>query len=53
MSPIKHILVVVDPMGGERQSAVDKTMIFGAEPATQLLQNTAGSRYCRRHRQTG
>jgi hypothetical protein len=26
MSPIKHILVVVDPMGGERQSAVDKAM---------------------------
>jgi universal stress protein E len=28
MNPIKHILAVVDPMGGERQSAVDKAMIL-------------------------
>jgi universal stress protein E len=29
MSPIQHILVVVNPTGGERQSAVDKAMILG------------------------
>jgi universal stress protein E len=28
MSPIKHILVVVDPTGGERQAAVDKALIL-------------------------
>lgn len=28
MTPIKHILVVVDPIGGEQQSAVDKAMIL-------------------------
>ncbi len=28
MNPIKHILVVVDPTTGERQSAVDKAMIL-------------------------
>ena len=28
MNPIQHLLVVVDPMGDERQSAVDKAMIL-------------------------
>lgn len=39
MSPIKHILVVVDPTGGERQSAVDKAMILAQcfHAAVELL----------------
>ena len=28
MSPIKQILVVVDPTGGDRQASVDKSMIL-------------------------